>query len=54
MGNQMIYKYGPSSEQTLCLLRFFFLERIIIHSISLREQHFQTIRRLAGNINLLR
>ena len=34
----------------LCLLRFFFLKRIIIRVVSLREQLFQTIRRLAGNI----
>ena len=34
----------------LRLLRFFFLKRIIIRVVSLREQLFQTVRRLAGNI----
>ena len=34
----------------LHLLRFFFLKRIIIRVVSLREQLFQTVRRLAGNI----
>ena len=38
----------------LRLLHFFFLKRIIIRVVSLREQLFQTVRRLAGNIlNLL-
>lgn len=50
MGNQMIYKYGPSSEQTLRPLRFCSRKRIIIRVVSLREQLFQTVRRLAGNI----
>ena len=34
----------------LRLLHFFFLKRIIIRVVSLREQLFQTVRRLAGNI----
>lgn len=34
----------------LRLLRFFFLKRIIARAVSLREQLFQTVRRLAGNI----
>lgn len=34
----------------LRLLRFFFLKRIIIRVVSLREQLFQTVRRLAGYI----
>ena len=34
----------------LRLLRFCFLKRIIIRVVSLREQLFQTVRRLAGNI----
>ena len=46
----MIYKYGPSSEQTLRPLRFCSRKRIIIRVVSLREQLFQTVRRLAGNI----
>lgn len=32
------------------LLRFFFLKRIIIRVVSLREQLLQILRRLAGNI----
>ena len=34
----------------LRLLHFFFLKRIIIRVVSLREQLLQTVRRLAGNI----
>ena len=34
----------------LRLFHFFFLKRIIIRVVSLREQLFQTVRRLAGNI----
>ena len=34
----------------LHLLHFFFLKRIIARAVSLREQLFQTARRLAGNI----
>ena len=34
----------------LRLLHFCFLKRIIIRAVSLREQLFQTVRRLAGNI----
>ena len=34
----------------LRLLRFFFLRGIITRVVSLREQLFQTVRRLAGNI----
>ena len=34
----------------LCLLRFFFLKRIIIRVVSLREQLFQILQRLAGNV----
>lgn len=34
----------------LRLLRFFFLKRIIIHAVSLREQLFQILQRLAGNV----
>ena len=34
----------------LRLLRFCFLKRIIARAVSLREQLFQTVRRLAGNI----
>lgn len=34
----------------LRLLRFFFLKRIIARAVSLREQLFQILRRLAGNI----
>ena len=34
----------------LRLLQFFFLKRIIIHAVSLREQLLQILRRLAGNI----
>lgn len=34
----------------LRLLRFCFLKRIIARVVSLREQLFQTVRRLAGNI----
>ena len=34
----------------LRLLRFFFLKGIIIRAVSLREQLFQILRRLAGNI----
>ena len=34
----------------LRLLHFCFLQRIIIRVVSLREQLFQTVRRLAGNI----
>ena len=34
----------------LRLLRFFFLKGNIIRVVSLREQPFQTVRRLAGNI----
>ena len=34
----------------LHLLRFYFLKRIIARAVSLREQLFQTVRRLAGNI----
>ena len=34
----------------LRLLHFFFLKRIIIRAVSLREQLLQTVRRLAGNI----
>ena len=34
----------------LRLLHFFFLKRIIIRVVSLREQLFQTVRQLAGNI----
>ena len=34
----------------LRLLRFFFLKRIIIRAVSLREQLLQILRRLAGNI----
>ena len=34
----------------LRLLRFFFLKRIIIRVVSLREQLLQILRRLAGNI----
>lgn len=34
----------------LRLLRFFFLKGIITRVVSLREQLFQTVRRLAGNI----
>ncbi len=41
-----IFMYGAG----LRLLRFFFLKRIIIRVVSLREQLFQTVRRLAGNI----
>ena len=40
----IVYRAG------LRLLRFFFLKRIIIRVVSLREQLFQTVRRLAGNI----
>ena len=32
------------------LLRFFFLKGIITRVVSLREQFFQTVRRLAGSI----
>ena len=38
------------SGEGLRLLHFFFLKRIIIRVVSLREQLFQTVRRLAGNI----
>ena len=39
------------TEQTLRLLRFFFLlKRIIIHVVLLREQLFPSFRRLAGNV----
>lgn len=41
----MIFIYGAD----LRLLRFCFLKRIIIRVVSLREQLFQTVRRLAGN-----
>ena len=34
----------------LCLLRFFFLKRIIILTVLLREQLFQIFRWLAGNV----
>lgn len=34
----------------LRLLRFFFLKGNIIHAVSLQEQLFQILRRLAGNI----
>ena len=34
----------------LRLLHFFFLKRIIIRAVSLREQLLQILRRLAGNI----
>ena len=34
----------------LRLLRFFFLKRIISHAVLLREQLFQSLRRLTGNI----
>ena len=34
----------------LRLLHFFFLKRIIIRTVSLREQLLQILRRLAGNI----
>ena len=34
----------------LRLLHFFFLKRIIIRVVSLREQLLQILRRLAGNI----
>ena len=37
------------TEQTLRLLRFFFL-KIITLTILLREQIFQILRRLAGNV----
>ena len=41
-----IIMYGAG----LRLLRFCSLKRIIIRVVSLREQLFQTVRRLAGNI----
>ena len=34
----------------LCLLRFFFLKRIIILTVLLREQLFQIFRWFAGNV----
>ena len=44
--NHIVFIHGAG----LCLLRFFFLKRIITLTVLLREQLFQSLQRLAGNV----